>query len=112
MQKESVEADLNKHFSRYEDPLWDEDEGEDRKKLYRVKLSLPRGSEKHKWKVYEDNSVVFVIDGRYLNKHQISYLLSPEGMNFILSSYKAGADNMNKFKKRLCEENVKNIYKK
>jgi len=113
MQKDTVEADLNKHFSRYEDPLWDDTEEENSKKMIRVKVISPRGAEKYKWKIYENTIVTLTIEGKYLNKGQINYLLTPTGMNFILSSYKAGINTMNKFKKLLCSEvNVKDICKK
>lgn len=74
--------------------------------LIRVKrVILPnKGS---RWKIFNDNKVVFIIEGsKLLNKEQ-EYLQSIEGFNFILTQAKAGIKSFHSFHQELKKKTVK-----
>lgn len=100
----AIESDLNKHHVRYEDPLWDEDESLNAQTSWRVKLK--KTSSKYVWQIFYNKDVIFVINGDLLTKKQIQYLLTPDGVRFILNTAKNGCNSMNKFRNMLKCENV------
>ena len=91
----AVESDLNKHHSKYEDPLWNESE-EASKTLIHVKLK--KTSSKCIWNVFSNKVLVFAINGALLTKKDLKFLLTLEGSQFIIQSYKDGCNSMNKFR--------------
>ncbi len=99
--KETIEADLNKHFSRYEDPLWDDDEIS-KSKIIEIKR-MAKGGE-YSWKFFDNKKLVFILDGKTLSKKAVKFLLTVEGVKFMIDQYKNGCVNVSKMKKaiKLC----------
>ncbi len=95
----TVETDLNRHFSRFEDPLWDDSERDAPPTIVRVRICKDENT--FKAEVLEDNKVKFVIDGRKLTKKQLAFVKSGEGLQFIIAQYKKGVKNISNFKKVL-----------
>lgn len=101
--KDSIEADLNKHFSRFEDPLWDEDES--KTKIIEVKRVSSKSFDKHSWKILENSKIIAVITDDYLSQKQINFLLSPEGITFIINTFKSGIRKATKIKELVKNAN-------
>lgn len=100
--KDTIEADLNRHFSKYEDPLWDEDENS--KKSISVTRVSNKTFDKHLWKFYENSKLVLTVEDTYFTKKQIKFLLSVDGIKFLIDAYKAGDRNASRIKKSLAEK--------
>ena len=96
--KETIEADLNKHFSRYEDPLWDET-SESKNRVIEIKRTTKGGDAS--WKIIENKKVIFILEGSSLPKKTVKFLSSVEGVRFLIEQYKNGCINMSKMKKAL-----------
>jgi hypothetical protein len=99
--QDSVETDLNKHFSKYEDPLWDEAK-EAMESLYEVKRV--KKTKMPQWKVFANKELLYVIDSAECSQKQIDYLLTIDGFRFILKTIKAGAKTFDKFMEALNAE--------
>ena len=106
--RDSIEADLNNHFSRFADPLWDDEEIA--RKIIEVKRVSLKDFTKHSWRIYENSKIAVIIDSESLSKKQINILLSADGFNFLIQTYKAGNKNLTKIKKALGSfiKNAKN----
>ena len=100
--KDIIEADLNKHFSRYEDPLWDDEEN--KLKCIQISRTSTKNFEKHSWKVIVNSKAVATIESSSLTKEQINFLMSPDGVNFLIQSYKKGNDDAIKIKQSLAAQ--------
>ena len=57
--RETIEADLNNHFSRYVDGLWNDDENPS--KAIHIKRISSKDFAKHSWRIYEDSKIVVII---------------------------------------------------
>lgn len=99
--KDTVEADLNKHFSRFEDPLWDEKK--ENKNYIEIKRTSSKDFSKHAWKIYENSSIVAILESENFTKKQINFLLTVDGLKTLIEIYKQGNNNISKIKKALGE---------
>ena len=106
--RETIEADLNRHFSKFVDDLWDDEENASN--MIEVKRISSKDFNKHSWRIYENSKIAVIIDSESLNKKQIKILLSNDGFNFLIATYKAGNKNLTKIKKALGSfiKNAKN----
>ena len=69
-------------------------------KVLRVKrFSLPGKGEK--WKIFEDNKVVFTLEGNKLTVKEKDFLRTVDGFNFLLSKYKEGIKSFNALKQEI-----------
>lgn len=96
---EEFKDQSTKHnLSKFEFDLY-HDEYNIVEKIIRVKrISMPKGE---KWKIMNDNKLVFTIEGNKLSKKETSYLQTIEGFNFILSKAKSGIKSLNSFRVEL-----------
>lgn len=63
-------------------------------KVLRVKrFTVPNKGER--WKVFEDNKIMFILEGSKLNNKEKEFLRTLEGFNFLLSQYKNGIKSLN-----------------
>ena len=51
-----------------------------------------------KWKIFENNTAVFVVEGAKLSNKEKEFLRTPDGFNFLISEYKAGIKSFNSLK--------------
>jgi hypothetical protein len=92
--KEPAKFTLNKFdFDLY----YDEDNKIE--KIIRVKRFFSKKNEK--WKIYENNKTMFVIDGIYLNNLEKNFLRSIDGVNFLISQFKIGIKSFNALKNEI-----------
>jgi len=101
--KDSIEADLNSHFAKHEDPLWDEEKGEQVARIVEVKRISTKGFDKHSWKIVENKETVLTIESGNLSKKQIEFLLTPFGIKTLIQKYKDGNNTLTKMKKNLMK---------
>jgi len=84
------------NLSKFEFDLYHE-EYDTTEKVIRVKrVSLPNKGEK--WKIFEDNKVMFVVEGMKLTNKEKEFLRTPEGFNFLIAQYKLGIKSFNSLK--------------
>lgn len=77
-------------------------------KVIRVKrVAMPNKGEK--WKIMNDNKLIFTIEGTKISKKEKEFLQTVDGFNFMLSQAKAGIKSLNSFRvelKKLLETRV------
>lgn len=94
------------NLSKFEFDLYHE-EDDVAEKVIRVKrVSMPNKGEK--WKIINDNKVIFTVESTKISKKEREYLQTVEGFNFMLSQAKQGIKSLNSFRNEL----KKNINKK
>lgn len=99
MTEEIKEQNLRYNLSKFEFDLYHE-ELDVAEKVIRVKrVSMPNKGEK--WKIFEDNKVVFVVEGSKLNNKEKDFLRTVDGVNFLISQYKAGIKSFNSLKNEI-----------
>ena len=88
-----------KHLSKIDHDLF-KDEDDVLEKVIRVKrIAMPNKGEK--WKITNDNKLIFTIESTKISKKEKEYLRTVEGFNFILSQAKVGIKSLNSFRKEL-----------
>jgi hypothetical protein len=109
--EEIKEQNIKHNLSKFEFDLYHE-EYNTVEKIIRVKrVSMPNKGEK--WKVMQDNKVIFTIESPKISKKEKEYLETVEGFNFILTQAKTGIKSLNSFRNELknmlkdkLEENI------
>jgi hypothetical protein len=87
------------NLSKFEFDLYHE-EYDVSEKVIRVKrVSLPNKGEK--WKIFEDNKVMFVVEGMKLTNKEKEFLRTPDGFNFLIAQYKLGIKSFNSLKSEI-----------
>jgi len=87
------------NLSKMELDLYHE-ENDVSEKVIRVKRqSMPNKG--HKWKISEDNKVMFVVEGTKLTNKEKDFLCTAEGFNFLIAQYKLGIKSFNALKAEL-----------
>ena len=103
---EPKEPNLKYNLSKFEYDLYHE-EDDKTEKIIRVKrFSLPNNGEK--WKIFEDNKVIFIIEGSKLTKKERNFLRTISGVNFLIHQYKLEIKSFNQLKQELKLEINKN----
>lgn len=89
-----------KHIlSKYEYDLYKE-EDDIAQKVIRVKrFSMPNKGEK--WKIFEDNKVIFILEGTKLTGKEKDFLRTVEGVNFLIKQFKNGIKSFNSLRKEI-----------
>jgi hypothetical protein len=90
-------------LSKFEYDLYHE-EDDKIEKIIRVKrISMPNNGEK--WKIFEDNSVVVIVEGSKLTNKEKDFLRSVEGVNFLITQYKLGIKSFSALKAEIKKKN-------
>jgi len=96
---ELKDSNLKYSLSKFEYDLYHE-EDDVAEKVIRVKrVSMPNKGEK--WKIFEDNKVMFVVEGSKLTKKEKDFLRTIDGVNFLISQYKQGIKSFNSLKNEI-----------
>lgn len=97
--EEMKEYNSKYSLSKFDFDLYHE-EDDIANKVIRVKrIMLPNKGER--WKISEDNKVMFIVDGNKLTNKEKDFLRSIEGVNFLMAQYKAGINSFNSLKKEI-----------
>lgn len=82
--------------SKFEYDLYHE-EDDKVEKIIRVKrFNLPSKGER--WKIFEDNKILFIVEGDKLSKKEKEYLRTADGFNFLIKQCKGGIKSFNALK--------------
>lgn len=90
------------NLSKFECDLYNA-EDDVTEKIIRVKR-ICLSNKEERWKIYEDNKSVFVLEGNKLSKKEKSFLHSVEGINWLLSRAKSGIKSFNSLKINLKQK--------
>lgn len=90
-----VRHSLNRH-----DPDFFDESKNTVEKVIRVKR-FQSSNKSERWKIIEDNKVVFIVEGSKLSNKEKEYLRSVDGFGFLISQYKEGIKSFNKLKMEL-----------
>lgn len=86
-------------LSKFEYDLYHEEE-DVALPVIRVKhTNLPNKGDR--WKIFEDNKVVFIVEGAKLTNKEKEFLRSVDGVNFLISQAKQGIKSFNALRTEL-----------
>lgn len=101
-QEEFKDQNSRYNLSKFEYDLYHE-EDDKTEKIIRVKwFSMPNNGDK--WKIFEDNKVMFVLEGTKFTKKEREFLRTIDGVNFLIAQYKAGIKSFNSLKIKIKEK--------
>ena len=90
------DQNMKHNLSKFDYDLY-HDEDNVAEKVIRIKrFDMPNKGEK--WKLFEDNKVILVIEGTKLSNKEKEFLRTVDGINFILKTYKSGITSFNELK--------------
>jgi hypothetical protein len=95
-------SNIKHSFSKFEFDLYHEEDDISEKVIRVKKVSMPNKGEK--WKVFENNKILHVIDGSKLTKKERDFLKSVDGAIWFLEKAKIGIKSFNSFKSDLKEK--------
>ncbi len=81
------------NLSKFEFDLYHEEDDKVEKVIRVKRVSMPNKGEK--WKIFEDNKVMFVLEGTKLTNKEKEFLHTVDGINFLISQYKGGIKSFN-----------------
>jgi hypothetical protein len=89
------------HLSKFEGDLFHE---EDHKCYPIVRIRLITVGKSERWKIYQDDKVIFVLEGNKLGKKEVKYLHTLEGFSFLLKQFKGDIKSFNALHKEIKAE--------
>ena len=101
---EHKEQNSKFNLSKFEFDLYHEEDDKAEKVIRIKRVTLPNKGEK--WKIFEDNKVMFVVEGTKLTNKEKEFLRSIDGMNFLIQQYKQGIKSFNALKNEI-KKNLK-----
>lgn len=84
------------NLSKFEFDLYHEEDDKVEKVIRVKRVTMPNKGEK--WKIFEDNKVMFVVEGSKLTNKEKEFLHTVDGINFLIAQYKAGIKSFNSLK--------------
>jgi hypothetical protein len=97
--EEFKDANIRYNLSKFEYDLYVESDDIAMKVIRVKRFSTPNKGER--WKVYENDTIIHVIEGQKLSKKECEFLRTVDGANWMLSVAKVGIKSFNAFKKEL-----------
>jgi hypothetical protein len=86
-------------LSKFDYELFDEEKYKPERIIRIKKINSPNKGEK--WKIMEDDKVIFVLDGLKLSKKERDFLRTPDGFSFLISQQKTGIKSFNSLRQEL-----------
>lgn len=97
--EEFKDANTKYSLSKFEYDLYHEEDDKSEKVIRVKRVSMPNKGQK--WKIFEDNKVMFVVEGTKLNKKEQEFLCTIDGVNFLIAQYKRGIKSFNSLKNEI-----------
>lgn len=91
--------DSKYNLSKFEYDLYHEEDDKSEKVIRVKRVSMPNKGEK--WKIFEDNKVMFIVEGSKLNNKEKEFLRTVDGVNFLIAQYKEGIKSFNSLKNEI-----------
>src|SRR6185369_14639538 len=102
--EEFKDKNLKYNLSKFEYDLFHEEDDRIETVIRVRRISMPNRDEK--WKIIENNKVIFIVEGSKLNNKEKEFLRSVDGVNFLLKQAKSGIKSFNSLKIEL-KKNIK-----
>lgn len=96
---ESKDQNLKYNLSKFEYDLYHEEDDKAEKVIRVRRISMPNKGEK--WKLFEDNKVVVIIEGTKLTNKEKEFLRTVDGVNFLIAQYKGGTKSFSGLKQEI-----------
>lgn len=96
---EEFKDQVKHNMSKFEYDLYHEEDDVVEKVIRVKRVSMPNKGEK--WKLFEDNKVVFVVEGTKLNNKEKEFLRTIDGVNFLIAQCKIGIKSFNSLKNEI-----------
>lgn len=107
--EEFKESSIKSPLSKFEYDLYHE-EDDITLPVFRVKhFNLPNKNER--WKIFQDNKIILIVDGMKLNKKERSFLHTTDGVIFLINQCRAGIKSFNALKIEI-KKKMKSLTKK
>jgi len=90
------DQNLKHNLSKFDYDLYHEEDNVSEKVIRIKRFSMPNKGER--WKIFEDNKVEFIVEGAKLTIKEREFLRTVDGINFLLSQFKAGIRSFNSLK--------------
>ena len=97
--EESKDGNLKYSLSKFEYDLYHEEDDKAEKVIRVKRVAMPNKGEK--WKIFEDNKVMFVLEGTKLTNKEKDFLRTVDGVNFLITQYKQGIKSFNSLKNEI-----------
>lgn len=97
--EESKDGNLKYNLSKFEYDLYHEEDDKAEKVIRVKRVAMPNKGEK--WKIFEDNKVMFVVEGTKLTNKEKEFLRTIDGVNFLITQYKQGIKSFNSLKNEI-----------
>lgn len=97
--EEVKDQNIKYNLSKFEYDLYHEEDDVSEKVIRVKRFSLPNNGEK--WKIFENNKVMFILEGSKLTNKEKDFLHTIDGVNFLISQYKEGIKSFNALKKEI-----------
>lgn len=92
------------NLSKFDFDLYHEEDDKAEKVIRIKRVSMPNKGEK--WKIFENNKVMFVVEGTKLTNKEKEFLRTVDGLNFLIAQYKSGIKSFNSLKNEI-KKNLK-----
>lgn len=96
---EEFKDQVKHNLSKFEYDLYHEEDDVVEKVIRIKRVAMPNKGEK--WKLFEDNKVVFVVEGAKLNNKEKEFLRTIDGVNFLIAQCKMGIKSFNALKNEI-----------
>ncbi len=97
--EEFKEHNSKKTLSKKDDELFHE---EDDIVFPVIRIKYFSSSNTCSWKIFDNNKVIFIVDGNKLTNKEKNYLKTVEGVNFLIKEFKNGINSFNSLKKAIA----------
>ena len=87
------------NLSKFEYDLYHEEDDKSEKVIRVKRFSMPNKGEK--WKIFEDNKIMFIVEGTKLTNKEKDFLRTVDGVNFLIAQYKQGIKSFNSLKNEI-----------
>lgn len=100
------QKDQNSKFnlSKFDFDLYHEEDNKAETVIRIKRVSMPNKGEK--WKIFENNKVMFVVEGSKLTNKEKDFLRTVDGLNFLITQFKGGIKSFNSLKNEI-KKNLK-----
>ncbi len=97
--EESKDGNLKYNLSKFEYDLYHEEDDKAEEVIRVKRVSMANKGEK--WKIFEDNKVMFTLEGTKLTNKEKDFLRTVDGVNFLIAQYKQGIKSFNSLKNEI-----------
>lgn len=102
--EEFKEVNQKYNLSKFEFDLYHEEDDKVEKVIRVKRVAMPNNGEK--WKISENNKVMFTLEGTKLTNKEKEFLHTVEGVNFLIVQYKVGIKSFNSLRSEM-KKNLK-----